>query len=71
MGVAEYAPVRVHRRLEQSLRLGVLGLALERLRQIARSRERVGMLLSQHPPHHTKHLPLDPLRLRMLPLARE
>ncbi len=29
------------------------------------------MLLSQNPPFHVRHLPLDPLRVTVLPLIRE
>ena len=29
------------------------------------------MLLAEYPPVHTKHIPVDPLRLRVLPLAKE
>jgi hypothetical protein len=50
MGVAEHAPVRFQRGLEHLLRLGKPVLPCEGRCQIARTRERVGMLLSQHPP---------------------
>jgi hypothetical protein len=71
MGVAEHASARFQRSLEHFLRLGELGLVRKGRGQIVRTRQRVGMLLSQYPPHQAKHLPLDPLRVSVLPLARE
>jgi len=52
-------------------RLIVLSLALEECSQIVRVTQRVGMLGSQHPLRHCKHLALHLLRLIVLSLALE
>ncbi len=71
MVVAEHTPERFHRGIEHGLRFGILALVRERLRQIARSTQRAGMLLAEYPPPPIKHLPLDPLCVGVLASVRE
>ena len=64
MGVAKHAPPRFERDLEHfsaSTYLPWRASDATRCDQIARTRERVGMLLSQHPPPHAKQLLPGPL----------
>ena len=70
MGAPEHAPARCKRSLEQFLCLRVLPLVGERQCQIVRTRHCVRVLLAQYAPLRAKHLPLYPLRLRILPIKK-
>ncbi len=71
MLLSKYPPTYAKHLPLDPLCVSVLPLVREIRRQIARTRQRVGMLLSKHPPTYAKHLPLDPLCINVLPLVRE